>query len=280
MSLGLPDGRSRIICNEPSEIAVAAIFYNEAQYIKEWIEFHLMVGVDRLFLYDNGSTDQYKSILQPYIDRQQIFLFPWATFLADVSAQRLAYAHAVCNCPHTVNWLVFIDIDEFLFSELNDDIRSILARFKNYATVKIPRFEFGPNGHKDKPAGLVIENYTRVSKRNFNLQYAWKSAVQPNKVTGIGVHEAFVNGEMLSLQPNEKNLLELRINHYFTKSESEFESKLRRWYSWKTGERSKQRVLAKKMALFKAIVDLEESDYPMSHFVERLRLRLRSDGAT
>ena len=99
-------------------------------------------------------------------------------------------------------------------------------------------------------------------------------------MTGIGVHEAFVNGETLSLQPNEKNLLELRINHYFTKSESEFESKLQRWYSWKTGELSKQRVLAKKKALFKTIVDLEECEYPMSHFVERLRPRLRSDGAT
>ena len=239
-----------------------------------------MVGVDRLFLYDNGSSDQYKSILQPYIDRHQVFLLPWATFLADASAQRLAYAHAVCNCPHTVSWLVFIDIDEFLFSEVSEDIRSIMARLKNYAILKIPRFEFGPNGHKNKPAGLVIENYTRVSKRSFNLQYAWKSAVQPNKVTGIGVHEAFASGETLSLQPDEKNLLELRINHYFTKSESEFESKLQRWYSWKTGELSKQRVLAKKKALFKTIVDLEECEYPMSHFVDRLRPRLRSDGAT
>lgn len=281
MSLTLPDRRSTIVYSkEPTEIAVAAIFYNEAQYIKEWIEFHLMVGVDRLFLYDNGSSDHFQSILKPYIDRQQIFLLPWATFLANSSAQRLAYAHAVCNCPRTVSWLVFIDVDEFLFSEASDDIRPILARHKNYATLKISRFEFGPNGHKEKPAGLVIENYTRVSKRDFNLQYAWKSAVQPNKVTGIGVHEAFVNGGTLSLQPNEMNLLELRINHYFTKSESEFESKLQRWYSWKTGALSKQRVLAKKKALFKTIVDFDGGQYPMSHFVERLRARLQSDCAT
>ena len=62
-----------------------------------------------------------------------------------------------------------------------------------------------------------------------------------------------------------------RINHYFSKSESEFENKLQRWYSWKTGERSKQRVLAKKKALFKAIVDLDGGEYSMSHFVERLK---------
>ena len=260
-----------VFAQEPSEVLVAAIFYNEAEYIKEWIDFHLMIGVDRLVLYDNGSSDHFRSILEPYIDRHQVVLLPWATFLADLSAQRLAYAHAVCNCPPTVNWLIFIDIDEFLFSEVSDNIKPVLARFKNFASLRIPRFEFGPNGHKEKPSGLVIENYTRVSKREFNLQYAWKSAVQPNKVIGIGVHGAIVHGETLSLQPQETDLLQLRINHYFSKSESEFENKLQRWYSWKTGERSKQRVLAKKKALFKAIVDLDGGEYSMSHFVERLK---------
>ena len=89
-----------------TEIAIAAIFRNEADYLKEWIEFHLMVGVDRLFLYDNNSSDNFRPILRPYIDCERAVLIPWATFLRDASAQRLAYAHAVCNCPHTVRWLV------------------------------------------------------------------------------------------------------------------------------------------------------------------------------
>ena len=87
-----------------------------------------MVGVDRFFLYDNGSTDDFRSVLEPYIDRRQIVLMPWASFLEDASAQRLAYAHAVCNCPSTVRWLVFIDIDEFLFSEVSDDIKTIFGK--------------------------------------------------------------------------------------------------------------------------------------------------------
>ena len=273
VSFNLPDRQPTgfVFAQEPREVVIAAIFYNEAEYIKEWIDFHLMIGVDRLILYDNGSTDHFRSILQPYIDRHQVVLLPWATFLADLSAQRLAYAHAVCNSPSTVNWLIFIDIDEFLFSEVSDTIKPVLEKFRNFATLKIPRFEFGPNGHKEKPSGLVIENYTRVSKREFNLQYAWKSAVQPNKVTGIGVHEAIVYGETLSLQPQETGLLELRINHYFSKSESEFENKMQRWYSWKTGDRSKQRVLAKKKALFKTIVGSDGGEYSMSKFIERLR---------
>ena len=280
VSLALPARRSGLNSNgvvqlqQPTEITIAAIFYNEAEYLKEWIEFHLMVGVDRFLLYDNGSTDGFRSVLETYIHRGQIILMPWASFLEDTSAQRLAYAHAVCNCPSTVRWLVFIDVDEFLFSEVSDDIKTILADLENFTALRIPRFEFGPNGHKDKPLGLVIENYTRVSRREFNLKYAWKSAVQPNNVTSIGVHEALVSGETLTFQPTDSRPLELRINHYFSKSESEFENKLRRWYSWKTGQRSRNRVLAKKNALLKAIVESDGGEYPMSKLVERLKAKI------
>ena len=280
MSLSLParDGESNstsvVALQDPSEIAIAAVFRNEAEYLKEWIEFHLMVGVDRLYLYDNGSTDNFLPILEPYLDRQQMVLMPWAPFLFDVNSQRLAYAHAACNCRPTVRWLLLIDIDEFLFSETSDDIKPIFAKFKDFAALTIPRFEFGPNNHKDKPSGLVIENYTRVSKREFNLRDEWKSAIQPNKVMDIRTHESLVSGETLLMQPVDSRPLELRINHYFSKSESEFENKLRRWYSWKNPDRSKQRNFAKKKALLKAIVESDGGEYPMTKFVERLKARV------
>ena len=90
----------------------------------------------------------------------------------------------------------------------------------------------------------------------------------------IGVHEALVSGETLSIQPTDSTPLELRINHYFSKSESEFENKLRRWYSWKTGDRSRKRVLAKKNSLLKAIIESDGGEYPMSKFVERLKTKV------
>ena len=38
-------------------LAIAAIFRDEAPYLKEWIEFHRAVGVERFYLFDNLSTD-------------------------------------------------------------------------------------------------------------------------------------------------------------------------------------------------------------------------------
>ena len=50
-------------------ISIAIIIKNESLYIKEWIEYHLLVGVDRFYIYDVGSTDNVLEVLQPYIDK-------------------------------------------------------------------------------------------------------------------------------------------------------------------------------------------------------------------
>ena len=38
-------------------LAICAVYRNEAPYLREWIEFHRLVGVERFFLYNNRSTD-------------------------------------------------------------------------------------------------------------------------------------------------------------------------------------------------------------------------------
>ena len=37
-------------------LAASTIYRDDAEYLPEWIEFHRLVGVERFFLYDNGST--------------------------------------------------------------------------------------------------------------------------------------------------------------------------------------------------------------------------------
>ena len=51
----------------PYKLSVVAIMKNEGPYLREWIEYHKLVGVEKFYLYNNGSTDDTVEILSPYV---------------------------------------------------------------------------------------------------------------------------------------------------------------------------------------------------------------------
>lgn len=48
--------------------SICAIFKDESLSIKEWIEYHKLIGVEHFYLYNNNSTDSSVSILQEYVE--------------------------------------------------------------------------------------------------------------------------------------------------------------------------------------------------------------------
>ncbi len=58
-------------------LSIGTIFKDEAKWMKEWIEYHLLIGVEHFFLYNNDSTDNYAEVLDPYIKKGIVELIPW-----------------------------------------------------------------------------------------------------------------------------------------------------------------------------------------------------------
>src|SRR3990172_152069 len=58
-------------------LAVCAIFRDEANYLKEWIEFHKLVGVQHFYMFQNQSLDDYWSVLAPYVHSGEVELIQW-----------------------------------------------------------------------------------------------------------------------------------------------------------------------------------------------------------
>ena len=40
-------------------VSLCLIFKNEAPFLKEWLDYHLTVGVDHFYLYNNNSDDDF-----------------------------------------------------------------------------------------------------------------------------------------------------------------------------------------------------------------------------
>src|SRR5262245_39414677 len=58
-------------------LAVCGIFRDEGPYLAEWVTFHRCQGVDRFYLYDNLSTDDWRSELGFEIDSGVVEVIEW-----------------------------------------------------------------------------------------------------------------------------------------------------------------------------------------------------------
>jgi|GEM_PF-3260401 len=209
-------------------VILVAIVKNEAAHLEEWLAYHIALGIDHFVIYDNGSTDHTSELLERYINHGYVTYIEWPMRAGQLSA----YNHSLRMFGTTAEWIGYYDPDEFLVPLQDDDIPTFLARFKDAATVRIPRFEFGYSGHRTPPDALTIEAYTEVANvldLDLDMPPRVKSLVRPRAVSAVGVHLAFAADVPEPGAPIDTAEVEVRglarLNHYYTRSFEEFEAK-------------------------------------------------------
>lgn len=214
------------------ELAACLKFKNVARYLREWIEFHQIVGFQHFYLYNNNSTDEYKEALAPYRAEGIVTLYDWPQTPAFPTADE----HCVANHQHEARWIAFLDDDEFLFPTCSESVRKILRRYEPFPALAVHWLMFGSSGHIGRPEGLVLENYLlRAESPSPTI----KSIVNPRRVAASANthHWIYRNGQIAS-DENERPAATsqsapatvdvLRINHYWSKSREDGEYKVTR----------------------------------------------------
>jgi len=210
-------------------LSIVAIFKNEADYIAEWLEYHLLVGVQKFYLYDNESTDNVKDILDPYI-KVGIVEYKYWTGKAQ---QKKVYLDSLKKVYKETYWVAAIDIDEFIVPVVNDTLSEFLKDFEQYPGVQINWVTYGSSGKKSKEDGLVIERFKDHSFfENDNNNYV-KTISNTRYLVYFTIHTAKYVFEKVAVDSdknkrdiffhNRKGLFDkIRVNHYQTKSYEEF----------------------------------------------------------
>jgi hypothetical protein len=206
-------------------LAVCAVYRDEAPYLREWVAFHKLMGVERFFLYDNGSTDDHRDALAPYLGDGTVVLHDWPVF----PGQLQAYDHALVEHRDDARWIAFFDIDEFLFSPTGRLLPDVFADYRRWPAVVVNYAMFGTSGHKEMPEGLVIENFRQ--RIDSEIGRYVKSVVDPTRTERCLNAHTFVYQDRFAVDENgypvrgsrtkSVSLERLRINHYYTRSEEE-----------------------------------------------------------
>lgn len=263
------------------DLALCAIFKNEADYLREWIEFHKLVGVQHFYLYNNLSEDHFYQVLTPYIESGEVELFEWPDqFKEDGSrawtqTQTSAYMHAVQLAKRKAKWLAILDTDEFLFPVEKDSLVDFLLDYEREAALCVNWQMYGTSGVAEiAPGHLLIEDLIYKAPTEYGENIQVKSIVRPMCVESVtnphhcnfilGLYQVNSNGEM-RFGPFSPVLVDkIRINHYWTRDEKFFyEKKIARREGWHDGA-----------SMVRANNINEVVDEAIHKYVSRLRDRL------
>ena len=215
-------------------LSLCLICKDENETLPEWLDYHILMGVERFYIYDNESKVSLRESLKDYIERGWVVL----TDIPGQGMQLHAYDHCLRVFGANTFWLGFIDTDEFLVPKTTLDLKQLLKDYEAFGGLAVSSLFFGSNAHKTRPLEGQIAAYTRRVDAGFKDYTLVKSIVQPGRVVipysphdfvyqenAWCVNEAFLR---VDNQDFPSHTQKIQLNHYFCRSEEEIEQKLRR----------------------------------------------------
>ncbi|MBE5948040.1 MAG: hypothetical protein E7261_03315 [Lachnospiraceae bacterium] len=285
------------------ELAAVVIIRNNGEYMREWIEYHRMVGVKHFYIYDNESVDGLKDILSDYIEHNIVTYKYWPGPVMQLPA----YNDAVDNYKYDAKYMAFIDGDEFLMPVMkHGDRMMLLPEVIEYILDKHEKDEFkldgncggigvvwrtyGTSFHKNRQNGLLIENYNYRAEDTAPFCIHIKSICNPRVITGflnphapVYAQGYYCISEKGSYIPSayfyDSKCELLRINHYRSKSEEELLEKLERGTPDRVYKEPDEMAIAKSLHI--ATVEHNKVYDPiMEPYVDELKKRLANPDYT
>ena len=129
------------------KVAVVVGIKQDYQYLEEYVNHYLSIGVDKIIMFDNNDAcdekpvyilDKYKDNII-YIDKR-----------GDQSPSRqwTYYSEALCVYKRYFDWMCFFDNDEFLFLNKHKTIKQWLSMpfFKDVDCIHVNWKMYGDNG--------------------------------------------------------------------------------------------------------------------------------------
>lgn len=273
-----------LCASEKYTLSICALFRNEARFLKEWIEYHRIVGVEHFYLFNNLSEDDWEEVLTPYIEEGIVDLYDWpyeltsmATWTYDIQCR--AYIETARAKQDESQWIAMIDTDEFLVPVETDDLREVLAQFEHYGGLYVNWQIYGTSGVSRIPdnqtmIGTLLYKAPTMYRRNYFV----KTIVQPKAVANIrDPHVPVFKPGYAGTTPGGARMLnqsslgisidQIRINHYINRDDEFF-------YGEKTARYYRMHPKAKRAPRRPDPVLNQVEDPIMLRFVPELERRL------
>jgi len=213
-------------------LSICAIIKNEGKNLKEWINYHIRMGIEHFYIYDNNSTDNTRDVLLQFKGK-----ITYRLWVNQSPCQLDAYMDCVDNFKNDSQWIAFIDADEFIVVE-DTPLPDLMKDYEEYAGLGVNWRIYGSSGHDRRPEGNIIDNFVFRAKLAFDANRHIKTIANPRLIESCWQPHAFKYTENYCVTEN-KELIDfpltpyhsskkIYINHYYCKSKEDFEEKQKR----------------------------------------------------
>lgn len=213
------------------KLGITTIQRDRASWIKEWVAFHYLVGFRKFYIFLHNCSDNTNEVLTELKKRFDIEIF---IVNSDIIPHVKSYQYSCDNFLKDVDWMAFIDGDEFLFPTRHDSMETALNEFsdKKISAIGVYWVVFGSNGYIDEPVGLITENYKYRSDYNFANNRHIKSIVRGGQGETIrasgshtfrtpkGTYDENLRPIIHAWTDYQPTYEKFRINHYVCQSRS------------------------------------------------------------
>ena len=222
------------------KVCLCTIGKLENLYVREYVSHYIKYGVDKIFIYDNNDLngERFENVINDYIEDDIVEVINYRGL---IKPQLKAYQQCLNFNYNKYNWLIFYDMDEFIFLKNFSNIKSYLSQeqFNKCDSVQLIMVFHNDNDLLYYDNRTLFERFNNTMKNN--KVAAFKTILKGNIKTKIScVHNInyklkscngfgeFNNKEKFSIFSKKPDNIFYYIDHFCFKSTEEFINKLNR----------------------------------------------------
>lgn len=211
-------------------VAICAILKDEHQYLKEWIEHHLSLGVDCIYLYEDINSKSHSDIVNKYENVYLSLIKDFVDLPIGGEKQLGVYNQFIIKYRCYIDYAFFIDIDEFVIFENGYTIESLIKICDEKGPVLLPWKHYGANGFIDNPKTNLMSTYVKESHIEFPKTIN-ECKLLSKTFTALTIgrlrHIHYCTNSKPIVPYDSENIYQICwINHYITKSWEEWCNRL------------------------------------------------------
>ena len=229
------------------KICLCVIAKNENLYVREFVEYYLNIGYNKIFIYDNNDKngESFDEVINDYIQKGFVNIIDFGERSSLSRPIFDAYKDCYYKNNNKYDWLSFFDMDEFL--ELNKKYKNIQdflndKIFKQCQNIKINWLLYNNENnlyYENKPLQQRITQFINDENLNKHIKSTvrgnlpenyWKNMANPHTSTSNYISCSssgkFVQFDSPFIFPPDYS--NAKLKHYYYKSFEEYCIKIKR----------------------------------------------------